>query len=53
MTDLNTIRVIPFCGKTDERPIWSERFLAKSRRFGFKGWLLGKLSIPAADEEID
>ena len=53
MTDLNTIRVIPFCGKVDEWPIWSERFLAKSKRFGFKELLLGKLSIPTADEEID
>jgi hypothetical protein len=53
MTDLNTIRVIPFCGKVDEWPIWSERFLAKSRRFGFNDLLLGKLSIPTADEEID
>jgi hypothetical protein len=53
MTDLNAIRVIPFCGKVNEWPIWSERFLAKSRRFGFKDSLLGKLSIPTADEEID
>ena len=45
MTDLSTIR--------DEWPIWSERFLAKSKRFGFKDLLLGKLSIPTADEEID
>jgi hypothetical protein len=61
MIDLNTIRVIPFCGKVDERAIWSERFLAiwserflaMSRRFGFKDLLLEKLSIPAADEKID
>jgi hypothetical protein len=50
---LNNIRVIPFCGKVDEWPIWSERFLAKSRSFGFKDLLLGKLSIPPVDEEID
>jgi hypothetical protein len=53
MTDLNTIRVIPFYGKVDEWPIWSERFLAKSRRFGFKDLLLGKLSIPTVDEKFD
>jgi DNA-binding cell septation regulator SpoVG len=53
MTDLSTICVIPFCGKVDEWPIWSERFLAKSKRFDFKDLLLGKLSIPTADEEID
>jgi hypothetical protein len=53
MTDMNTIRVIPFYGKVDEGPIWSERFLAKSRRFGFKDLLLGKLSISTADEKFD
>jgi hypothetical protein len=53
MTDLNTIRVIPICGKVDEWPIWSERFLAKSRRSGLKDLLLGKLSISTANEEIN
>ena len=53
MTDLNTIRVIPFCGKADEWPIWSEKFLAKAKRYGFKDLLLGKLSIPTCDEEFD
>jgi hypothetical protein len=53
MTDLNTIRVILFHGKVDEWPIWSERFLAKSRCFGFKDLLLGKLSIPMVDEKFD
>jgi hypothetical protein len=53
MTDMNTTRVIPFYGKVDEWPIWSERFLAKSRHFGFKDLLLGKLSIPMVDEKFD
>jgi hypothetical protein len=53
MTDMNTIRVITFCGKVEEWPIWSERFLAKTKRCGFKELLLGKLSIPKVDEEID
>jgi len=53
MTDLNTIRVIPFCGKADEWPIWSEKFLAKAKRCGFKDLLLGKLSIPKEDESFD
>jgi hypothetical protein len=53
MTDRNTIRVIPFYGKADEWPIWSEWFLAKSRHFGFKDLLLGKLSIPTVDEKFD
>jgi hypothetical protein len=45
--------VIPFCGKVEEWPIWSERFLAKAKRCGFKDLLLGKLSIPKVDEDID
>jgi hypothetical protein len=53
MTNLNTIRVIPFCGKVDEWLIWSEKFLAKAKRYGFKDVLLRKLSIPKADEEFD
>jgi hypothetical protein len=53
MTDMNAIRVIPFCGMVEERPIWSHRFLAKAKRCGFKVLLLGKLSIPKSYEEID
>jgi hypothetical protein len=47
------IRVIPFYGKIDEWPMWSERILAKSRRFGFKDLLLGNLSILTEDEKFD
>jgi hypothetical protein len=53
MTDMNPIRVIPFCSKVEEWPIWSKRFLAKAKHCGFKNLLLGKLSIPKVDEEID
>jgi hypothetical protein len=53
MTDLSTIRVIPLCGKSDEWPIWSEKFLAKANRYGLKDVLIGKLSIPKAYEEFD
>jgi hypothetical protein len=53
MTDMKDIRVIPFCCKVKEWPIWSERFLAKAKRCGFKNLLLGKLSISNVDEEID
>jgi hypothetical protein len=41
---LNNIRVIPFCGNVDERPIWSERLSAKSRHFGFKELWINLLS---------
>jgi hypothetical protein len=53
MTFFSKNRVISFCGKVDEWPICREKFLSKSRRFGFKDLLLGKLFIPMADEEID
>ena len=53
MTDLSAIRVIPFSGKCDEWPSWSEKFLAKAKRFGFKDVLLGKVMIPKSTEEFD
>jgi hypothetical protein len=53
MTDLNTIRVIPFCRKADEWPIWNKKFMAKAKRYRCKDVVTGKLSIPKADEEFD
>jgi len=53
MTDLSTIRVIPFYGKSEEWPTWSKKFLAKARRYGFKNVLLGKVKIPKTDEDYD
>jgi hypothetical protein len=53
MTDMNAIRLIPFCSKVEEWPIWSKRFLAKAKLYTFKDLLLGKLSIPKVDEEIN
>jgi hypothetical protein len=53
MTDLSTIRVIPFYGKNDELPTWSEKFLVKARRYGFKDVILGKVRIPMTDEDYE
>jgi hypothetical protein len=53
MTNVSTIRVIPFCGKVNEGPVWSKKFLAKAKRYGFKHLLQGKLSIPKFDESFD
>jgi len=53
MTDLNTIRVISFCGKVDEWPIWCEKFLSKAKKLGFKDLLLGRLTIPSSVEDFD
>jgi hypothetical protein len=41
------------CRKSDEWPVWSEKFLSKAKRYGFKDFLLGKLSIPKFDECLD
>jgi hypothetical protein len=53
MTDLTSIRVIPFSRNVDEWPIWSEKVLSKAKRYGFKDVLIGKMSIPKEDEEFD
>jgi hypothetical protein len=53
MTDLSTIRVIPFYGKNDGWPIWNKKFLAKARFYDFKDVLLGKVRIPMTDEDFE
>jgi hypothetical protein len=53
MTDLSTIRVIPFYGKSEEWLTWSEKLLAKSRRYSFKDVFLGKVEVPRTDEDYD
>ncbi len=53
MSDSKTILVVLLCGKADEWPIWSEEFLSKAKTYGFKDLLLGKLSIPRSDEELN
>jgi hypothetical protein len=53
MADLSTIRVIPFYGKNDKLPTWSEKLLAKVRCYGFKDVLLGKVRIPMTDEDYE
>jgi hypothetical protein len=49
MTDLSTIRVIPFYGKSEEWLTWSEKFLTKAGRYGFKDLFLGKVKVPKTD----
>jgi hypothetical protein len=45
MSSFSLIQVLPFSGKKDEWPIWSEKFLAKAKRSGFKDMLLVKVNI--------
>jgi hypothetical protein len=51
MTDLSTIRVIPFYGKNEDWPTFSKKFLTKTRCYGFKDVLLGKVRIPKTEED--
>jgi tellurite resistance-related uncharacterized protein len=53
MTDLSTIRVVPFYGKSEEWLTCSEKFLAKASRYSFKDVLLGKVKVPRTDEDYD
>jgi gag-polypeptide of LTR copia-type len=53
MDDLSTIRVILFYGKSEEWPTWSKKVLAKSKQFGFKYVLLGKVKISKTYEVYD
>jgi hypothetical protein len=50
---LSAIRVLSFSGSRVERPTWSEKFLAKAKRFGIKDVLLGKFDIPKSSEVFD
>ena len=53
MRDISAIRVLNFIGKKEEWSKWSEKFLAKTRRSGIKDVLLGKVTIPKNNEEIN
>jgi hypothetical protein len=53
VTDLSSIRVIPFYGNSEEWATWSEKFLTKARRYGFKDALLGMVRIPKTDEDYE
>jgi hypothetical protein len=53
MSDLSAIRVLSFSGSKDEWPTWSEKILAKTKRFGIKDVLLGKVVIPKSSEVFD
>jgi hypothetical protein len=53
MTDLSTIRVIPFYEKIKKWPTWSEKFFSKAKRFGFKDILLERSIVTKIDEVFD
>ena len=41
-----TMKLPLFSGKTEDWPIWSEKFLVRAKRKGYKDLLLGKIDIP-------
>ena len=53
MSDISAIRVLNLTGKKKEWSSWSEKFLSKARRSGIKDILLGKLTIPKTNDEIN
>ena len=50
--ELKIGRIITFSGKRVEWPLWSEKFLARANRKGYKGILLGIDIVPDDNEDI-
>ena len=50
--ELKIGRVITFSGKKVEWPLWSEKFLARANRKGYKGVLVGTDTVPDDNEDI-
>ena len=49
-TELRSNRVIAFDGNPDHWKGWFEKFLARSKRKGYKKLLTGRERIPTANE---
>jgi hypothetical protein len=45
--------MLPFYRKSEERPTWNEKALAKASRYSFKDVLLGEVKIPGTDKDND
>ena len=50
--ELKIGRVITFSGKKVEWPLWSEKFLARANRKGYKSVLVGTDIVPDDHEDI-
>ena len=51
--EVKTTKIIKFSGSKDDWPIWSEKFLARARRVGYKDILLGNVIVPDDDTDIE
>ena len=49
-SEIKSIRVLEFNGKTSDWEGWSEKFKARAKRKGYKDLLLGKKNIPTDSE---
>jgi hypothetical protein len=49
-SEIKSIRVLEFNGKTSDWEGWSEKFKARAKRKGYKDLLLGKKNIPTDNE---
>ena len=45
-----TLKLPRFSGKQEDWQIWSERFLIRAKRKGYKDLLTGKVKIPSDNE---
>ena len=50
--ELKIGKVITFSGKKVEWPLWSEKFLARANRKGYKSVLVGTVTVPDDHEDI-
>ena len=54
MTDSTaSIKIIPFSGKKADWPVWSEKFLARAKRRGYRDHLLGIVETPTDATQSD
>ena len=54
MSSETAIKVIVFSGKVKDWSMWEEKFLARSKKKGYKEILTGKLTVPIkSDQEME
>ena len=49
MTSETAIKVIIFSGKVKDWSMWEEKFLAKSKKKGYKEIITGKIKVPTKE----
>ena len=49
-TEMKAIRILEFSGRNSDWEGWSEKFLARAKRKGYKSLLIGKEKVPTESE---